>query len=198
MKSIFDNVSFDCSMKVTKAYSTSFSSAVKMLAPSIRQDIYNIYGFVRFADEIVDSFHGYDKEKLLKRLKAETYEALEDRISLNPILHSFQETVRKYDIDIKLINQFLHSMEMDLHNNTYNAHAYNESLSANLRRRRTNGRDFRPAIRSAVPDRKLFKPLPIFHRLLQKQKWRGLPPSSRKDSINLQIRSARLSRPRFF
>ena len=98
------------------------------LKPTIRPAIYAIYGYVRLADEIVDSFHGYDKEKLLKRLKAETYEALEDRISLNPILHSFQETVRKYDIDIKLINQFLHSMEMDLHKIDYNSDLYKEYI----------------------------------------------------------------------
>ena len=96
MKSIFDNVSFDCSMKVTKAYSTSFSSAVKMLAPTIRQDIYNIYGFVRFADEIVDSFHDYDKEFLFSKFEQDLADALEHKISLNPILNSFQHTVNKY------------------------------------------------------------------------------------------------------
>ena len=98
MKSIFDNVSFDCSMKVTKAYSTSFSSAVKMLAPSIRQDIYNIYGFVRFADEIVDTFHDYDKEMLFAQFENDLALALTQKISLNPILNSFQHTIHKYNI----------------------------------------------------------------------------------------------------
>ncbi len=91
MKSIFDVVSRTCSKEVTNAYSTSFSSATKMLAPSIRQDIYNIYGFVRFADEIVDSFHDYDKEKLFNDFEIDLYKALEDKISLNPILNSFQD-----------------------------------------------------------------------------------------------------------
>ena len=96
MKALFDKVSNDCSVKVTKAYSTSFSSAVKMLAPSIRQDIYNIYGFVRFADEIVDSFHDYDKEFLFSKFEQDLTDALEHKISLNPILNSFQHTVNKY------------------------------------------------------------------------------------------------------
>lgn len=128
MKKLFDELSYDISKYTTQKYSTSFSLGILALKPSIRPAIYAVYGYVRLADEIVDSFHGYDKEKLLKRLKAETYEALEDRISLNPILHSFQETVRKYDIDIKLINQFLHSMEMDLHKIDYNSDLYKEYI----------------------------------------------------------------------
>lgn len=128
MKKLFDELSYDVSKYTTQKYSTSFSLGILALKPSIRPAIYAVYGYVRLADEIVDSFHGYDKEKLLKRLKAETYEALEDRISLNPILHSFQETVRKYDIDIKLINQFLHSMEMDLHKIDYNSDLYKEYI----------------------------------------------------------------------
>lgn len=119
MKSIFDNVSFDCSVKVTKAYSTSFSSAVKMLAPSIRQDIYNIYGFVRFADEIVDTFHDYDKEALFSQFENELNLALNQKISLNPILNSFQHTVNKYNIPMKLIDAFMHSMKLDLHKSVY-------------------------------------------------------------------------------
>lgn len=119
MKSIFDNVSFDCSVKVTKAYSTSFSSAVKMLAPSIRQDIYNIYGFVRFADEIVDTFHDYDKEALFSQFENELSLALSQKISLNPILNSFQHTVNKYNIPMDLIDAFMHSMKLDLHKSVY-------------------------------------------------------------------------------
>lgn len=114
MKAIFDTISFECSQNVTKSYSTSFASAVKMLAPSIRQDIYNIYGFVRFADEIVDSFHDYDKENLFDLFEQDFYRALENKISLNPILNSFQHTVRKYDIPLELIDAFLKSMKLDL------------------------------------------------------------------------------------
>lgn len=114
MKAIFDTISFECSQNVTKSYSTSFASAVKMLAPSIRQDIYNIYGFVRFADEIVDSFHDYNKENLFDLFEQDFYRALENKISLNPILNSFQHTVRKYDIPLELIDAFLKSMKLDL------------------------------------------------------------------------------------
>jgi len=119
MKSIFDTVSFDCSKNVTKSYSTSFSAAVKMLAPSIRQDIYNIYGFVRFADEIVDTFHDYNKELLFERFEKDLAEALEHKISLNPILNSFQHTVNKYQIPNSLITAFMKSMKMDLHKKEY-------------------------------------------------------------------------------
>ncbi len=119
MKSIFDNVARDCSKIVTKSYSTSFSSATKLLAPSIRQDIYNIYGFVRFADEIVDTFHDYDKQKLFDKFKAEMYEAIEDKISLNPILNAFQETVHKYNIPAELYEAFMDSMEKDLFKSEY-------------------------------------------------------------------------------
>ena len=119
MKSIFDNVSFDCSTKVTKAYSTSFSSAVKMLAPSIRQDIYNIYGFVRFADEIVDTFHDYDKEALFTQFENDLALALSQKISLNPILNSFQHTVHKYNIPMELVDAFMHSMKLDLTKREY-------------------------------------------------------------------------------
>lgn len=114
MKAIFDTISFECSRNVTKSYSTSFASAVKMLAPSIRQDIYNIYGFVRFADEIVDSFHDYDKENLFALFEQDFYNALKNKISLNPILNSFQHTVTKYDIPLDLIDAFMKSMKLDL------------------------------------------------------------------------------------
>lgn len=119
MKSIFDTVSRTCSKAVTNAYSTSFSLATKMLAPSIRQDIYNIYGFVRFADEIVDSFHNYDKEVLLDEFSSELFKAINRKISLNPILNSFQETVHKYEIDPSLYKAFLKSMRLDLHKSNY-------------------------------------------------------------------------------
>lgn len=119
MKVLFDKVSYQCSKIVTQRYSTSFSLAVKMLSPSIRQDIYNIYGFVRFADEIVDSFHDYNKSDLFYRFKNELEEALADKISLNPILNAFQHTVHKYQINGFLIDAFMKSMEMDLTKKTY-------------------------------------------------------------------------------
>jgi phytoene synthase len=119
MKSIFDTVSSDCSRIVTRSYSTSFSSAVKMLAPAIRQDIYNIYGFVRFADEIVDSFHDYNKIELFERFETDLHLALKEKISLNPILNSFQHTVNKYEIDIALIDAFMYSMRLDLYKSEY-------------------------------------------------------------------------------
>ena len=129
MKSIFDNVSFDCSVKVTKAYSTSFSSAVKMLAPTIRQDIYNIYGFVRFADEIVDTFHEYDKENLFVQFENDLKLALSQKISLNPILNSFQHTVHKYQIPSELIDAFMKSMRLDLFKTKYiTVEEYNEYI----------------------------------------------------------------------
>ncbi|MBP6584281.1 MAG: phytoene/squalene synthase family protein [Flavobacterium sp.] len=119
MKSIFDHVSFECSKLVTKSYSTSFSSAVKMLAPSIREDIYNIYGFVRFADEIVDSFHQYDKELLFELFEHDLEKALQNKISLNPILNSFQHTVNRYEIPKDLIDAFMKSMKQDLYKKEY-------------------------------------------------------------------------------
>lgn len=119
MKSIFDELSLECSKKTTKAYSTSFSIAVNMLEESIRPAIHSIYGFVRFADEIVDSFHGWDKEKLLTKFENDFYESLNLGISLNPILNSFQQTVQKYDIDLAYIKAFLKSMRMDLSKKEY-------------------------------------------------------------------------------
>ena len=120
MKSLFDNVSFKCSKLVTKSYSTSFSLAVNMLSPSIRDGIYSIYGFVRFADEIVDSFHEYDKENLINDFEKEYYKAIENKISLNPILNSFQNTVKQYNITDDLIQAFLKSMKLDLIKSNYN------------------------------------------------------------------------------
>jgi phytoene/squalene synthetase len=119
MKLIFDTVSKECSKIVTNSYSTSFSMATKMLSNSIRQDIYNIYGFVRFADEIVDTFHDYDKEKLFKNFESDLENALIDKISLNPILNSFQETYHKYAIDKHLVDSFLNSMRLDLYKKEY-------------------------------------------------------------------------------
>lgn len=119
MKSIFDEVSRACSEKVTNAYSTSFSIATKLLSPSIRQDIYNIYGFVRFADEIVDTFHDFDKEDLFKRFELDLNHALTHKISLNPILNSFQETVHKYQIPFALYEAFMDSMRKDLYKSEY-------------------------------------------------------------------------------
>jgi 15-cis-phytoene synthase len=123
MKQLFDEVSFKCSKLVTKNYSTSFSTAVYMLAPSIRRDIYNIYGFVRFADEIVDSFHGYDKEKLINEFEIEYYKALESGISLNPILNAFQITVKENNITDDLVQAFLKSMKLDLVKSDYHTQA---------------------------------------------------------------------------
>ena len=119
MKSIFDTVSAMCSKTVTQTYSTSFSSATKMLDTSIRQDIYNIYGFVRFADEIVDSFHDYPKAELFDDFERQMYSAITNKISLNPILNSFQETIHKYDIEPEFYEAFMKSMRLDLSKKTY-------------------------------------------------------------------------------
>lgn len=122
----FQKVSGKCSEITTKEYSTSFSSAIRLLHHDLRQPIYNIYGFVRFADEIVDTFHEYDKASLLAEYKKETYAAIERRISLNPVLNSFQQTVNDYNIDHSLIEAFFHSMEMDLHQKAYDTNNFNE------------------------------------------------------------------------
>lgn len=120
MKQLFDDVSFKCSKLVTKNYSTSFSLAVYMLAPIIRDAIYSIYGFVRFADEIVDSFHGFDKENLINDFEKEYYKSYHSGISMNPILNSFQQTVKQYNITDDLIQAFLKSMKSDLVKSDYN------------------------------------------------------------------------------
>ncbi|MGJ8761185.1 phytoene/squalene synthase family protein [Polaribacter sp. AHE13PA] len=119
MKELFDSVSSECSKLVTKKYSTSFSLAVNMLSPKIRTDIYNIYGFVRFADEIVDSFHDYNKELLMEHFEKDYYLAKELGISLNPILNSFQQTVHKYKIPDEMVQAFLKSMKADLFKTEY-------------------------------------------------------------------------------
>lgn len=114
MKALFDQLSFRTSKIVTQRYSTSFSLGILGLKRELHDPIYAIYGFVRFADEIVDTFHDYPKERLLQDFKRDTYRAIEDGISLNPILNSFQQVVRDYNIDLELIDTFLQSMEMDL------------------------------------------------------------------------------------
>jgi len=114
MKQLFDKVSRQTSENITKTYSTSFSWGIYCLEKKFHEPIYGIYGFVRLADEIVDSFHGFQKEKLLADFKKQTYEAIEDGISLNPVLNSFQEVVNNYHIDVELIETFLQSMEADL------------------------------------------------------------------------------------
>ncbi len=119
MKELFDNVSNDCSKLVTKSYSTSFSLAVNMLSPKIRADIYNIYGFVRFADEIVDTFHNYNKEELLSHFERDYHLSKAQGISLNPILNSFQQTVNRYNIPEDMVQAFLKSMKADLHKTEY-------------------------------------------------------------------------------
>ena len=120
MKKLYDNISYECSKIVTQSYSTSFSMASKMLHISIRPHIYNIYGFVRFADEIVDSFHRYPKKDLLDRFEEDLYLSLDQKISLNPILNSFQQTVNEFEIDRKLIASFMKSMRWDLDKKVYN------------------------------------------------------------------------------
>ncbi len=129
MKQLFDETSFKCSKIVTRKYSTSFSLAVYMLSPKIREAIYSIYAFVRFADEIVDSFHTHDKEFLLNEFEADYYKAHKNNISLNPILNAFQHTVKKYNITDDLIQSFLKSMKADLNKETYNTvEEYNEYI----------------------------------------------------------------------
>ncbi|MEN9742596.1 MAG: hypothetical protein RLZZ65_401 [Bacteroidota bacterium] len=124
MKALFDQISHEMSELTTKRYSTSFSLGISFLHKEIQKPIYAIYGFVRFADEIVDTFHGYEKEKLLADFKVQTYEAIAAGISLNPILNSFQWAVNRYQIPMKLIDTFLDSMEMDLQKQTYDQGKY--------------------------------------------------------------------------
>ncbi|MFT5582354.1 MAG: phytoene synthase [Psychromonas sp.] len=124
MKELFDNLSYEMSEMATKRYSTSFSMGISFLSKDLQRPIYGIYGFVRFADEIVDSFHGFDKATLLTDFKRQTYEAIENKISLNPILNSFQFAVNKYNISLEHIETFLRSMEMDLQEKTYDKENY--------------------------------------------------------------------------
>ena len=128
MIALFHELCEQCSKATTQKYSTSFYSAIKLLHHEIRTPICNIYGFVRFADEIVDTFHEYNKEELLFEFKKETYAAIKNGISLNPILHSFQKTVRVYNIPHELIEAFFKSMEMDLSKTLYNSSGYKEYI----------------------------------------------------------------------
>ena len=128
MMNLFHEVSQDCSRITTEKYSTSFSSAIKLLHRDLRGPIYNIYGFVRFADEIVDTFHQHEKSLLLNEFKQSTYDAINRGISLNPILHSFQLTVNEYQINKELIDAFLYSMEMDLEKRNYDRPGYEQYI----------------------------------------------------------------------
>lgn len=128
MKQLYDDVSTKCSKLTTRAYSTSFSLGIRFLAADLRDPIYSIYGFVRFADEIVDTFQGFDQKTLLEDFKADTYRAIDEGISLNPILNSFQRVVRDYGVDHACIETFLKSMEMDLYKDSYSKDEYEEYI----------------------------------------------------------------------
>ncbi|MEO6758892.1 MAG: phytoene/squalene synthase family protein [Saprospiraceae bacterium] len=117
-----------CSRLITQRYSTSFSLGIRVFDARFRDPIYGIYGFVRFADEIVDTFHDYPKDSLLQRFREDTYRAIDERISLNPVLHSFQRVVHAYGIERELIEAFLRSMEMDLSRDAYDASGYEEYI----------------------------------------------------------------------
>jgi phytoene/squalene synthetase len=128
MIKLFNQVSAKAAKMITQKYSTSFSLGISLLDKELQQHIYNIYGFVRFADEIVDTFHEYDQEKLLKEFRIDTYKALDRGISLNPVLHAFQITVNKYNISRDLIDCFLNSMEMDLHKLDYDYKTFKQYI----------------------------------------------------------------------
>lgn len=128
MKNLYDEVSFLTSKIVTKKYSTSFSLGIRCFKKPIRRPIYAIYGFVRLADEIVDSFHDFNKEQLFKEFKIDVYKALDNTISTNPVLNSFQQTVHTYQIERNWIDLFLESMEMDLTKNTHTVNSYNKYI----------------------------------------------------------------------
>jgi len=127
-RSLFDKTTFECSKLITQRYSTSFTLGIKTLDKKFHLPIYAVYGFVRYADEIVDTFHDKDKKALLDRFKSDAYEAIDDKISLNPVLHAFQLIVNQYKIDKELIEAFLRSMEMDLDFKTYNDSRYHEYI----------------------------------------------------------------------
>jgi 15-cis-phytoene synthase len=128
MKELYDKVSIKCSRITTRSYSTSFSLGIWCLGKELRDPVYSIYGFVRFADEIVDTFHDYNKNQLLERFKEDTYRAIDDKISTNPILNSFQITVHHFNIDRILVDQFLHSMEMDLNQKNHSPETFKEYI----------------------------------------------------------------------
>lgn len=126
--SLFQSVCQECSVNITRRYSTSFSMGIRAFDPKLRKPICAIYGFVRFADEIVDTFHDFKKDTLLQRFREDTYRAIEDGISLNPVLQAFQEVVHKYGIERELIDAFLDSMEMDLHFSKYHDALYKQYI----------------------------------------------------------------------
>ena len=125
---LYNSVCFNISRSVTKSYSTSFTLGIRTLHKRFRMPVYAIYGFVRYADEIVDTFHTYNQKELLENFKKETYSAIENKISTNPILQSFQLVVNQYKIDRELITAFLHSMEMDLTKQTHERTSYDEYI----------------------------------------------------------------------
>lgn len=128
MLELYDKTCMECSKLITNRYSTSFSSGIRVFDKKYREPIYAIYGFVRFADEIVDTFHDYPKEQLLAEFRKDTYAAIEKGVCLNPVLHAFQQTVKKYKIDLELIDAFLDSMEMDLHFQQYEDSMYKQYI----------------------------------------------------------------------
>lgn len=128
MIELYNDVSLRCSKLVTKSYSTSFSLGIRLFEKKFRAPIYSIYGFVRFADEIVDTFHNHDKKELLEQFWKDTYDALDNKISLNPILHAFQEVANRYNITKDLIDAFLKSMEMDLDKTRYHEQSYKDYI----------------------------------------------------------------------
>jgi len=128
MRSLYSQTAFDCSKLITNAYSTSFSLGIKTLNRKYHEPIYAIYGFVRYADEIVDTFHDHNKKELLGRFKNDTFKSIEERISLNPVLHSFQQAVNDYKIDHDLVEAFLISMEMDLSKKDYSGPEYKKYI----------------------------------------------------------------------
>lgn len=128
MDSLYNQVCQECSALVTKRYSTSFSMGIRLFDKKFRKPIYNIYGFVRFADEIVDTFYGVDQKQLLSNFKEDTFKAIRQGVSLNPVLQSFQKVVNDYDIDHDYIHAFLESMEMDLYQNQYDQKDYEKYI----------------------------------------------------------------------
>ncbi len=128
MLELFNTTCQECSRLITRRYSTSFSLGIRVFDKKFRMPIYAVYGFVRFADEIVDTFHGYPKASLLERFREDTYRAIEEGISLNPVLHAFQEVVNRYGIERELIDAFLDSMEMDLHHSIYGKGLYEKYI----------------------------------------------------------------------
>lgn len=128
MMELYDQTTFECSKLITQRYSTSFTLGIKTLDKKFHYPIYSVYGFVRYADEIVDTFHDFDKKMLLDKFREDTHQAIERGLSLNPVLHSFQAVVNEYHIERELIDAFLHSMELDLTENSYNNDGYEEYI----------------------------------------------------------------------